>query len=257
MDDNRTFAQEDIALATRNSTNGSINGHRRTAPDFPATAPTSSLERDDAPAPTIEAVAKIFADLAAPFPEHEVKTRRGPYGPVRYIDARAVRRRLDAAVGPANWEVGIEPADRWVRCTITLHLPDGRSIDRQDIGGYPANVTEEEDRVKAGASDAFKRCASMFGVGDYLRDAEPADPEPTPRTAPVTRPAVTRPAPTSNGDGMPTDGRGLYRWAKDQQCLDRVQEIAARVGFPRRCLDFSPEQVASVIQELRRDFPRN
>ena len=62
------------------------------------------------------------------------------------------RRRLNDVLGPANWSCRIEPGDRWVRCSLTIILPDGRAVTREAIGGYP-DMPAEEDRVKGGDSD--------------------------------------------------------------------------------------------------------
>ncbi len=76
----------------------------------------------------------LFDRLAAPFDPAEVRSRRGPRGDLRYITARTARRRLNEVVGPDNWSCRIEPADRWVRCALTIVLPDGREITREALG---------------------------------------------------------------------------------------------------------------------------
>ena len=132
-----------------------------------------------ATAPGPAAGADLFERLAAPFAAEEVRTRRGPRGDLRYITARTARRRLNDVLGPDNWSCRIEPADRWVRCTLTIVLPDGRQITREALGGYP-NMPEEEDRVKGGDSDAFKRACVLFGIAEYLYGDEAAEPVPAP-----------------------------------------------------------------------------
>ena len=109
------------------------------------TATTSAAPREGAaPDP--------WERLAAPFAAEEVRSRRGPRGDLRYITARVARRRLNDVLGPANWSCRIEPGDRWVRCSLTIILPDGRAVTREAIGGYP-DMPAEEDRVKGGDSD--------------------------------------------------------------------------------------------------------
>jgi hypothetical protein len=41
---------------------------------------------------------------------------------------------LNEVIGPANWSCRIEPADRWVRCALTIVLPDGRQLTREALG---------------------------------------------------------------------------------------------------------------------------
>ncbi|MBV8078432.1 MAG: hypothetical protein JO284_18625 [Planctomycetaceae bacterium] len=210
------------------------------------------MRKTTTPAATISAAPReggaaldVFDRLAAPFGADEVKTRQGPRGPLRYITARTARRRLNEVVGPENWTCRIEPADRWVKCALTIVLPDGRQITREALGGYP-NMPEEEDRVKGGDSDAFKRACVLFGVGEYLYGDEPADP----------------PAPTSNGDGrgeprrVPTDrisfsnARSFYGWLRDNKYLPLAEEIGNREFFPPKFVDYSPAQIDTTVQEI-------
>jgi len=124
-------------------------------------ATTSAAPREGGAAPD------LWERLAAPFAAEEVRTRRGPRGDLRYITARTARRRLNDVLGPAGWSCRIEPADRWVKCELTIVLPDGRQLTREAIGGYP-DMPTDEDRVKGGDSDAFKRACVLFGIAEYL-----------------------------------------------------------------------------------------
>jgi hypothetical protein len=133
--------------------------------------------------------------LAAPFAAEEVRTRRGPRGDLRYITARVARRRLNEVLGPANWECRIEPSECWVKCALTIILRDGRQVTREDVGGYP-KMSEEEDIVKAAASDSFKRACVCFGIAEYLY-GDDWTPEPAP----------TATQPTSTGRSTPTPTR--------------------------------------------------
>jgi hypothetical protein len=203
----------------------------------------------------------LFDRLAAPFSADEVRTRRGPRGDLRYITARTARRRLNEVVGPANWSCRIEPADRWVRCALTIILPDGRQITREALGGYP-DMPTEEDRVKGGDSDAFKRACVLFGIGEYLYGDEPAEP---PGEFPRPTPCTHRPAPappTSNGDGrgeprnVPRDrisfpdARAFFGFCKDGGHLGLADEIGRREGYPRLIIHWTPEQIDSATEEI-------
>jgi len=206
----------------------------------PATT-TSAAPREGGAAPD------LWERLAAPFTAEEVRTRRGPRGDLRYITARTARRRLNEVVGPSNWSCRIEPADRWVRCAITIVLPDGRTLTREALGGYP-NMPEEEDRVKGGDSDAFKRACVLFGIGEYLYGDEPAEP--------------AEPRPTSNGNGrgeprnVPRDrisfsnSRSFYGWLRDNGYMPMAEEIGNREFFPPKFVDYSPAQIDATVQEI-------
>jgi hypothetical protein len=123
------------------------------------------------PNPPLRTAADVFAELAAPFSDNEVRRRMVAGREITYITARTAQRRLSEVCGPDGWECRVTPAPESVRCSITIHLPDGRSITREALGGYP-DMPTLEDRVKGGDSDAFKRCASLFGIAQYLYGEE-------------------------------------------------------------------------------------
>lgn len=189
----------------------------------------------------------LWERLAAPFAAEEVRSRRGPRGDLRYITARTARRRLNEVLGPANWSCRVEPADRWVRCSLTIILPDGKAVTREAVGGYPEMPTDE-DKVKGGDSDAFKRACVLFGIGEYLYGDEPAEP--------------IEPRPTSNGNGrgeprnVPRDrisfsnSREFYGWLKDHGHLGLAEEIAGREDYPARVVNWTPEQIDAVTLEI-------
>ncbi|MBV8235730.1 MAG: hypothetical protein JO075_08515 [Acidimicrobiia bacterium] len=188
-----------------------------------------------------------FERLAAPFDPAEVRTRRGPRGDLRYITARTARRRLNEVLGPSNWACTITPAEHWVKCALTIHLPDGRSLTREALGGYP-NMPEEEDRVKGGDSDAFKRACVLFGISEYLYGDEPAEP--------------AEPRPTSNGNGrgeprnVPRDrisfpdARAFFGFCKDGGHLGLADEIGKREGYPRLIIHWPPEAIDLATLEI-------
>jgi hypothetical protein len=107
-------------------------------------------------------------DLAAPFAADKIHWRVGATTAdkskgiaLAYIDARDVMERLDAVVGPENWQceypfegccrIGILCGDHWVW---------------KSNGAGETAVEGEKGRF----SDAFKRAAVLWGVGRYLYD---------------------------------------------------------------------------------------
>jgi Rad52/22 family double-strand break repair protein len=207
----------------------------------PTTPTISAAPREGGAAPD------LFDRLAAPFDPAEVRSRRGPRGDLRYITARTARRRLNDVLGPSNWACTISPAEHWVKCALTIHLPDGRQITREALGGYP-NMPEEEDRVKGGDSDAFKRACVLFGIGEDLYGDEPAEPPPS--------------TPTSNGNGrgeprnVPRnrisfpDARAFYGWLKDNGHLALAEEIGNREDLPVRIIHWTPAQIDAATLEI-------
>jgi hypothetical protein len=112
--------------------------------------------------------ADIFSALAAPFEEGEVKSRKQSGQQVPYVTARTVMNRLDNVLGPAAWWDDYEfNGEDSIVCKLTIALPDGSTLTKQDAGGFP-EMKSEEDSQKGGASDAFKRAAVKFGVARYL-----------------------------------------------------------------------------------------
>ncbi len=121
---------------------------------------------------------EIFAALAAPFEEPELKHRKGTGtdGELTYIKGPAVMNRLDNVLGPENWDERTEPIVGTPNylCTLTVRLPDGTTCTKTGIGA-PGSLQSKADPGKAAATDALKRAAVKFGVARYLyRDGVPA-----------------------------------------------------------------------------------
>ena len=80
-----------------------------------------------------------------------------------YIDSRAVMDRLDAVVGPENWQDSYTAGPQGgVLCSISIRI-DGEWVTKRD----GADNTQYE-AIKGGLSDAFKRAAVKWGIGRYL-----------------------------------------------------------------------------------------
>lgn len=87
-----------------------------------------------------------------------------------YVDSRAIQNRLDAVVGRENWQnvfesvVGSNNSTTAHICRISIYYPErGEWITKSDGAG----CTDVEP-IKGGLSNAFKRAASMWGMGRYL-----------------------------------------------------------------------------------------
>mgnify|MGYP003664092656 CR=1 FL=1 len=108
--------------------------------------------------------------LAEPFKDEDVFWRidRAYNGWARvlcYLDARAVMDRLDAAVGPQNWQDTYrETAGGKNICELSIRTraTDGW-VTKSDGAG---NTNIEGD--KGGLSDAFKRAGVKWGIGRHL-----------------------------------------------------------------------------------------
>jgi hypothetical protein len=116
---------------------------------------------------------EILAALAAPFDPAQVSWRVGSMSKdkskakaLAYIDARDVMRRLDEVMG-ADWQCEYVPMPNGTTCCkISLRI-DGEWRSRSNGAG----ATDIEGE-KGGFSDAFKRAAVLWGVGQYLYDVD-------------------------------------------------------------------------------------
>ena len=192
----------------------------------------------------------VLETLAKPFhpslvrwrvPEYTIGTRlrdRRRFGrALAYIDARAVVDRFNEVLS-GNWSSNLTPVteDGQVTgflCALTLVFPDGTSATRTDIGYVDPNLSGDM-ALKAGASDALKRAAVQFGVGQYPYSlempqvevdssgrivgpypempAELADPYPETPAEAATGVAVGRKeAPRLEASTRDTEGRGSRR----------------------------------------------
>ena len=120
----------------------------------------------------------IFEQLKAPFPPESVHWRVGatnakklgvkPWEATKgialaYIDARDVMERLDSVVGAGNWQCRYPLASgSLLICEIGIRV-DGEWIWKANGAG---ETDVEADKGKC--SDAFKRAAVLWGIGQYL-----------------------------------------------------------------------------------------
>jgi hypothetical protein len=177
----------------------------------------------------------IGAALAAPFPADAIgwkaqSTNGSSALAVAYIDARDVMDRLDAVVGPANWQDAYTVlSDGNVLCRLSLRL-GGEWIGKEDVGGE-SDQRDEGDKRKASFSDALKRAAVKWGVGRYLYrlPAQWVDYDPQRKQLKGTpalpswalpQPATkqkARPAPANGTAVKPQDGAELFQRLKDYE----------------------------------------
>ena len=237
---------------------------------------------------------ELFAALAAPFDPSEVKNRSQAGRQMSYITSRTAMNRFDAAVGPENWRnhtrvEHLADGTDLVVCTIELRIGN-EWIGKEDAGGFREMteknrsgevVEDEENTVKTGYSDAFKRTAILWGVGRYLyRDGVPnygteQAPPPSHYEAPQQRTndwreraGVQQSQPpqeqrqTSGGqrqhNGPPRSGKALFAWTKEQEqkydvgLLKYLNEWAKLQGFPGRMVDWASDQVAVAYAEAEK-----
>lgn len=115
--------------------------------------------------------------LALPFTFDEIEWRvlrvskRKPVAQVAaYVDSRAIQKRLDEVVGRENWQnefetvAGADNKSTAHICKLRIYYPERSEWITKSDG---AGCTDVEP-IKGGLSNAFKRSASMWGIGRYL-----------------------------------------------------------------------------------------
>lgn len=230
---------------------------------------------------------EIFAMLASPFSDEEVRARTQSGRQLLYVTAAAVSNRLDDAVGPENWEFDLTPwGDDALFGRLTITLPGGEKVSKTNVGGC-ADMAEGDNDAKSAASDALKRCAALFGVARYLyQSGHPEFARPifdnfrghqnvqgggggfqsSPR--PDFGPAPSRPNGGGGGGngggnggnyGDPKTGGQLFAWAKkktdEEPALDLVKRIdkwAQQKGFPYKWKEWNDQQVAEAYAAARK-----
>jgi hypothetical protein len=114
-----------------------------------------------------------LADLKKPFLPDLISWRIGSTTKdkskgmaLAYIDARTVMQRLDEVCGPENWQCDYPHAGQKTVCRIGIKVGDEWI--------WKANGAGDSDieAEKGALSDAFKRAAVLWGIGQYLYDLD-------------------------------------------------------------------------------------
>jgi hypothetical protein len=214
---------------------------------------------------------EVVAALGAEFSAEEVEfLPRAASGGMAlglpYIDARDVMRRLDAVVGPHNWQFDFDvlsPDGKMVRGKLTV-----LGATKCDAG----EASQEDEPLKSAVSDALKRCAVHFGVGRYLyylpRVWAPFDPQKRrfieqPRLDPAAvrralalcgvqaaAPSAARELIESRGDARSTRGEGKGA-AKAEASAPRTEAApAAATPAPARAETAAPKAAADTVKDV-------
>lgn len=83
-----------------------------------------------------------------------------------YVDARAIRNRLNAVIGPHNWRSDIALKTDGAECRLSIKI-NGEWITKTDVSEYT-----QIEATKGGASKALIRAAVNWGIGEYLYDVQ-------------------------------------------------------------------------------------
>ena len=170
----------------------------------------------------------LYADLTAPFEGYY--TAEGVFGP--FLSGEQVASRLNHVLGVGQWDFRViqflhdTDADEIVALGELKAYINGQWVARQQFGGQKIKrrkdglINNLADDHKGAATDAMKKCASLFGVGLYLMVSSATWHAGTPqqieareqaRTArPVAARRATRPSrPSTQGDAPATPQTAL------------------------------------------------
>lgn len=118
---------------------------------------------------TTDAYKALLNQLKNPFDPRFVKWRVGATNAEKtkgialaYIDSREVKKRFDEVCSIAGWQDRLIPVDGGFISEIDIKI-NNEWVTRSNAAGYT-----KVEPIKGGASDAFKRAASKWGVGHYL-----------------------------------------------------------------------------------------
>ena len=190
--------------------------------------------------------------LDKPFDPSQIKQRPGAFGDLLdYLEGATVIQRLNAAM-EGEWSFSIAEYKIEDREVLVLGTLSHAGITKMQFGKSSVTHSSKDnsivslgDDLKAAATDALKKCATLFGVGLHLYfddGAKPTAPQPTPPT----------PAP------QPENGRitarqlaaiyaiGRTKGMRNKDIRDYTQAVFNRVP------DFLSRQEASaIIQQLQ------
>jgi len=200
--------------------------------------------------------------LEKPFPDNLIRSRKGRLGQqFSYVEgAEYVRRLNDAFEGEWSFEI----VEHHVRDTevIVIGKLTAAAVTKMAFGGSSITVSREgevisiADDLKAAATDALKKAASLLGVGLHLHSSDrPAD-------ATSTGNGSARP----NGNGRTNNGNGRNGNGHAQATMKQVGAVyvlSRRLGLSSdaiqtRCLaDFgtkvealSKSDASNLIEQL-------
>jgi hypothetical protein len=115
----------------------------------------------------------VWDQLSAPFDHNLVHWRpgrvyedKGTALALAYLDARDIMERLDAVVGPENWEDTYKTAGAATVCELRIRIETKHGYEwiKKSDGSGESNFEGEKGAI----SGALKRAAVKFGIGRYL-----------------------------------------------------------------------------------------
>ena len=171
-------------------------------------------------------------------------------------------------LGPANWRCQLEASESWVKCRLTITLPNGSEITREawaDTPDMPSARTASKEEILMRLRDHASSSGSPYLFGDDPTHGDaPERPErsqehaPAPAARPTARPApagpreVSIPRGDSSQEGPPkfNSARAFYAWVKEHGHFPLVNKIAKREGLPEKIIDWEVDVVNVAADEV-------
>jgi hypothetical protein len=187
------------------------------------------------------------AVLERPFPSEVVKSRKGSFGSIAYVEAVHYIRRLNEAFdGDWNWTIHSHQIDG---TEVIVHgVIEAGGVIRHAFGGshVTTNKTTGEvvslgDDLKAAATDALKKACSLLGIGlelyggiseDIPAEGAPATMKPADATARPPLRAVPSDTPVAPGNRLTAKQlKAIYAIATASGLSDGDLKRACRDSF--------------------------
>lgn len=175
--------------------------------------------------------------LEKKFSKKEVKSRPGPGGrTILYVDTASVIRRLNEAFdGDWSFEIkekhiDVENGYVWVLGRLSCGGVVKEQFGSKAIAYNPdGSFVDLGDDLKAAASDALKKCATLLGVGLHLYEEE-VEEEPQETFRPATERQKSFIRDLLKSQGKPVDEKMLSRLSAQEasELIDRLREETSK-----------------------------
>jgi len=169
--------------------------------------------------------------LSETTPKDKIKQRPGPGNMVlNYVEIGYVVNKLDEAFNHL-WEFEIldekvGETQIWVKGRLTVHLAPNFSIKKESYGGASIKKYKDGDVIdvgndmKAAASDALKKCASLLGVAKdvyYPNEVEKLDEKECDEDHEKLEIKVVQSGTNRGREFRACDKCNYFRWMKDEK----------------------------------------
>jgi len=192
--------------------------------------------------------------LERPFDATQIKQRQGAFGDLLdYVEGATVVQRLNDALD-GLWSFRVVEYKIDAQEVLVLGQLTHTGISKMQFGKATLTRSRSDnslislgDDLKAAATDALKKCATLFGVGLHLYLHEAITQ--TPASQPVTKPS----APSDNGRITARQLAAIYGIGRAKGMSNKDIRAYAQDAFNRLPDFLSRQEASAVIQRLQGD----